>query len=159
MRTLGPGSWCGEQSLLTGNPRSATVIATSAEVTLLMVNRRMFNATIGDKIAKKRDALVPFLKHISIFSELRDPCALHCCTSHRACEVTVWACRCPFYPANQSASDGYRFFCPLRPTPLPPDTKAFSLRMPSSPRSFHRAPLYTRQVRYLMVDSTSSTAA
>mmetsp|Transcript_64054 Transcript_64054/g.191200 ORF Transcript_64054/g.191200 Transcript_64054/m.191200 type:complete len:1009 (-) Transcript_64054:83-3109(-) len=73
MRTLGPGSWCGEQSLLTGNLRSATVISTSTEVTLLMVNRRMFNGTIGDKIAKKRDALVPFLKHISIFSELRDP--------------------------------------------------------------------------------------
>jgi len=73
MRTLGPGSWCGEQSLLTGNARSATVISTSAEVTLLMVNRRMFNSCLGNKIMKKRDMIVPFLKDVAIFTELRDP--------------------------------------------------------------------------------------
>ena len=41
--------------------------ATSPELTLLMVNRRMFNATIGDAIALKRKDWEPFLKEVSIF--------------------------------------------------------------------------------------------
>ena len=47
--------------------------ATSAEVTLLMVNRRMFNSTVGDRIKERREKLVPFLSCVSIFSDLRDP--------------------------------------------------------------------------------------
>ena len=58
VRSLGAGSWCGELSLLTGKPRSASVMATSEVVTLLMVNRRGFNAAIGDEIVKKRADLL-----------------------------------------------------------------------------------------------------
>jgi len=72
VRTLGPGSCCGELSLVTGKPRSASIMATSAEVTLLMVNRRVFNATIGDAIVKKRSDLQPFLSQISIFADMKD---------------------------------------------------------------------------------------
>ena len=72
MRSLAAGSWCGELSLLTGKPRSASIMATSAEVSLLMVNRRCFNAALGDKSLKKRADLMPFLRKLSIFSEIAD---------------------------------------------------------------------------------------
>jgi len=72
VRSLAAGSWCGELSLLTGNPRSASIMATSPEVTLLMVNRRSFNAVLGEKIKTKRSKYVPFLKKLSIFSEMAD---------------------------------------------------------------------------------------
>ena len=72
VRSLAAGSWCGELSLLTGKPRSASIMATSPEVTLLMVNRRSFNATLGDKIVKKRSQLMPFLQKLSIFAEVAD---------------------------------------------------------------------------------------
>ena len=75
VRTLSAGNSCGELSLLTGNPRSATIHvrrglgrawhscapltvraapamqATSPKLVLLMANRRMFNAAIGDAIS------------------------------------------------------------------------------------------------------------
>ena len=47
-------------------------MATSEEVVLLMVNRRNFNANIGDAIVRKRAELVPFLASVSIFQELKD---------------------------------------------------------------------------------------
>jgi len=72
VRTLTAGSWCGELSLLTGHPRSASIMATSEEVSLLMVNRRNFNAHIGDAIVKKRARIMPFLHEVSILSEMRD---------------------------------------------------------------------------------------
>lgn len=72
VRTLQAGSWCGELALLTGQPRSASIMATSEEVVLLMVNRRNFNANIGDAIVRKRAELVPFLASVSIFQELKD---------------------------------------------------------------------------------------
>ena len=72
VRSLAAGSWCGELSLLTGKPRSASIMATSPEVTLLMVNRRSFTGTLGEKIVKKRAEWVPFLMKLSIFSEIAD---------------------------------------------------------------------------------------
>lgn len=72
VRSLTAGSWCGELSLLTGKPRSASIMATSPEVTLLMVNRRAFNAALGDKIVKKRAEWVPFLRLLPIFAELSE---------------------------------------------------------------------------------------
>ena len=71
-RTLTAGSWCGELSLLTGKPRSASIMATSAEVTLLMYNRRKFNADIGDAMVRKRATLMPFLTSLSILSSIKD---------------------------------------------------------------------------------------
>ena len=49
-----------------------TITATSAELVLLMVNRRMFSATVGDKIKRKRDEWRPFLKSVGIIGELSD---------------------------------------------------------------------------------------
>ena len=71
-RTLTAGSWCGELSLLTGKPRSASIMATSAEVTLLMYNRRKFNAELGDLMVRKRSELLPFLSSLSILSSVKD---------------------------------------------------------------------------------------
>jgi len=68
-RTIGAGGGCGELSLLTLKPRTATIAATSQEVTLLMVNRKTFNGKIGDLIKKKRDQWVPFLEKVSIFEK------------------------------------------------------------------------------------------
>ena len=72
VRTLSAGSYCGELSLVVGKPRSASIMATSEQVTLLMVNRRNFNAHLGDTIVKKRAELLPFLSSLAIFSEMRD---------------------------------------------------------------------------------------
>ena len=66
VRTLSAGNSCGELSLLTGQPRSATIQATSQKLVLLMVNRRMFNATIGDAIIKKRAKWKEFLRNLPI---------------------------------------------------------------------------------------------
>ena len=66
VRTLSAGNSCGELSLLTGQPRSATIQATSQKLVLLMVNRRMFNATIGDAIMKKRAKWKEFLCNLPI---------------------------------------------------------------------------------------------
>ena len=64
VRTLSAGNSCGELSLLTGSPRSATVQATSSTLVLLMVNRRMFNATIGDAIIRKRARWKDFIRDL-----------------------------------------------------------------------------------------------
>ena len=64
VRTLSSGNSCGELSLLTGSPRSATVQATSDTLVLLMVNRRMFNATIGDAIIRKRARWKDFIRDL-----------------------------------------------------------------------------------------------
>ena len=45
------GSSCGELALITGNPRCATVTATSDELVLLMVNRRAFMAALGEQVS------------------------------------------------------------------------------------------------------------
>ena len=71
-RTLSAGSWCGELSLLTGNARSASIMATSPEVTLLMYNRRKFNELLGDAMVRKRAVIIPFLQSLSILAELKD---------------------------------------------------------------------------------------
>jgi len=68
-RTIGAGGSCGELSLLTGKPRSASITATSAEVVLLMVNRRAFNSAIGDVVVKKRGQWMPFLERVTIFEK------------------------------------------------------------------------------------------
>lgn len=72
VRGLAAGSVCGELSLLTGMPRSASIMATSEEVTLLMCNKRTFNEKVGNRIAEKRKDLKPFLSELSIFAEMRD---------------------------------------------------------------------------------------
>jgi len=72
VRTLVPGSWCGELSLVTTKPRSASIMATSDEVTLLMVNRRTFNSSIGDMIVKRRQEVMPFLQSLNIFADMKD---------------------------------------------------------------------------------------
>ena len=45
--------------------------ATSAKLTLLMVNRRMFNATIGDAILKKRAKWKEFLMNLPVLGPCR----------------------------------------------------------------------------------------
>jgi len=70
VRSLSAGSWCGELSLLHLKTRSASIMATSSEVTLLMVNRKTFQASIGDLITKKRGELLPFLTKLSIFADM-----------------------------------------------------------------------------------------
>jgi len=72
VRSLAAGSWCGELSLLLGKPRSASIMATSAEVTLLMCNRRTFNEKLGGLITEKRREISPFLSQLPIFYEMRD---------------------------------------------------------------------------------------
>ena len=72
VRTLTAGHWCGELSLLTGKPRSASILATSNEVTLLMVKRQTFNLSVGDRIAKKRGDLLPFLQSVPLFETILD---------------------------------------------------------------------------------------
>ena len=64
VRTLSAGNSCGELSLLTGEPRSATVQATSDTLVLLMVNRRMFYARIGDAILRKRARWKDFIRDL-----------------------------------------------------------------------------------------------
>ena len=64
VRTLSAGNSCGELSLLTGEPRSATVQATSDTLVLLMVNRRMFYARIGDAILRKRARWKHFIRDL-----------------------------------------------------------------------------------------------
>ena len=64
VRTLSAGNSCGELSLLTGEPRSATVKATSDTLVLLMVNRRMFYARIGDAILRKRARWKHFIRDL-----------------------------------------------------------------------------------------------
>uniref|UniRef100_A0A7S2FU98 Uncharacterized protein n=1 Tax=Haptolina brevifila TaxID=156173 RepID=A0A7S2FU98_9EUKA len=72
VRSLAAGSWCGELSLLHLKTRSASIMATSSEVTLLMVNRKTFAASIGDLITKKRGELLPFLTKLSIFADMNE---------------------------------------------------------------------------------------
>ena len=73
VRTIEAGGSCGELSLLTGKPRSATITATSSELVLLMMNRKMFNNMIGVEVAKKRTAWVPFLQEkVPMLAELSD---------------------------------------------------------------------------------------
>ena len=64
VRTLSAGNSCGELSLLTGELRSATVQATSDTLVLLMVNRRMFYARIGDAILRKRARWKHFIRDL-----------------------------------------------------------------------------------------------
>ena len=59
VRSLTAGGWCGELSLLTAKQRSASIMATSDEVTLLMCNRRQFNAAIGDAVVKNARSSCP----------------------------------------------------------------------------------------------------
>ncbi|EOD40173.1 hypothetical protein EMIHUDRAFT_69788, partial [Emiliania huxleyi CCMP1516] len=51
------GSSCGELALITGNPRCATVTATSDELVLLMVNRRAFMAALGEQANTRKAAM------------------------------------------------------------------------------------------------------
>jgi len=68
-RTITAGGSCGELALLTGQNRSATITASSSEVTLLMANRKTFNSVIGDLVNTKRAAWCPFVSRVSIFEK------------------------------------------------------------------------------------------
>ena len=72
-RTLSAGSSCGELALLTGKLRSATITASSPEVTLLMANRKTFNNVIGQEINAKRHVWVPFVSKVGLFEKDLSP--------------------------------------------------------------------------------------
>lgn len=58
---LGPGDFVGELSLITGEPRSATVTATS-EMNIRVLNRREFNSLLDESPQVSRKIMVSAVK-------------------------------------------------------------------------------------------------
>jgi hypothetical protein len=141
VRTLSAGNSCGELSLLTGEPRSATVQATSDTLVLLMVNRRMFYARIGDAILRKRARWKDFIRDLPAIGAApprrrtpsrpagRPPPHALCLppSTRAACPTHVGAeaapCRSPVLPPRAAAPlpDTHPLPCPL---PRPPPGQA-----------------------------------
>ena len=77
VRKLGKGSHCGELSMITGKPRTATVTATE-DCHVLSASAKVFHMFFGERVAKKRTEWAPFLRTLPLFGNYLDEygCAL-----------------------------------------------------------------------------------
>ena len=68
VRRLGKGSCCGELSMMTGQPCTATVLAVE-DCRVLTASAKVFQLFFGQRVAAKRADWLPFLRALPIFGD------------------------------------------------------------------------------------------
>lgn len=71
VRKLGKGSCCGELSMITGKPRTATVTALE-DCHVLSASAKVFHMFFGERVAKKRAEWAPYLRTLPLFGNYLD---------------------------------------------------------------------------------------